>query len=81
MTDVPDWKGTLGERLAVGVVHHDVTIAMMPELLAQPQFRQASLDGDLLTLSATTTDSAGATTHATVVWRRAGSSETAPAVR
>ncbi|MCW2559068.1 MAG: hypothetical protein JWP55_3032 [Mycobacterium sp.] len=36
MTDVPDWKGTLGERLAVGVVHHDVTIAMMPELLAQP---------------------------------------------
>jgi hypothetical protein len=42
---------------------------MMPELLAQPQFRQASLDGDLLTLSATT--------HATVVRRRAGSSETA----
>lgn len=63
------------------IVHHDVTIAMMPELLAQPQFRQAHIDGDLLTLSATTTADAGATTHASVVWRRAGSSETVPAVR
>jgi hypothetical protein len=63
------------------MVHHDVTVAMMPELLVQPQFRQAHIDGDVLTLSATTTDDAGATTHATVVWRRAGSSETVPAVR
>jgi hypothetical protein len=44
---------------------------MMPELLAQPQFRQASVDGDLLTLSATTTDGAGATTQSSLVWRRA----------
>jgi hypothetical protein len=58
------------------VVHHDVTIAMLPELLAQPQFRRASLDGDLLTLSTTTIDDVGATSHASVVWRRAGSSET-----
>lgn len=52
-------------------LHHDVTIAMVPELLAQPQFRQASIAGDRLTLSATTTSSTGATTHATVVWERA----------
>ena len=41
-------------------VHHDVTLSMMPELLSQPQFRQARVDGDLLTLSATTTRLAGA---------------------
>lgn len=67
-----------GGRFAVdedtSILHHEVTIAMIPELLAQPQFRQASLDGDLLTLSATTTNAAGTTTHASVVWRRAGSS-------
>jgi hypothetical protein len=54
-------------------VHHDVTMSMMPELLARPQFRQAEVDGDLLTLSATTTDAAGTTTHARLVWRRSGS--------
>lgn len=58
------------------IVHHHVTISMMPELLARPQFRQASVDGDLLTLSATMGDDAGPATHATVVWRRAGSPET-----
>lgn len=63
------------------IVHHDVTIAMMPELLAQPQFRHASIDGDVLTLSATTTDVAGATSHARVVWTRAGSPGADPAVR
>jgi len=51
-------------------VHHDVTMSMMPELLASPQFRQASVDGDLLTLSATTTDKAGVTTRSSLVWRR-----------
>lgn len=52
-------------------LHHDVTISMMPELLAAPQFRQASVDGDLLKLSASITDEAGATTLSTLVWRRA----------
>ena len=56
---------------ATSTVHHDVTMSMMPELLARPQFRHASVDGDHLTLSATTTDDAGATTHSTLVWRRA----------
>jgi hypothetical protein len=64
-----------GGRFSVGeatsTVHHDVTMSMMPELLARPQFRQAGVDGDHLTLSATTTDDAGATTHSTLVWRRA----------
>lgn len=53
------------------VLHHDVTMSMMPELLAQPQFRQAKVDGVLLTLSATTTDQHGAATEAYLVWRRA----------
>jgi hypothetical protein len=39
--------------------------------LAQPQFRHASVDGDLLTLSATRTDETGVTTRSTLVWRRA----------
>lgn len=60
-------------------LHHDVTMSMMPELLASPQFRQASVDGDLLTLSATMTDDAGVTRHSTLVWRRAGSVEAFPA--
>ena len=58
------------------IVHHDVTMSMMPELLASPQFRRASVAGNLLTLSATVTDDAGVTTHSTLVWRRAGGPET-----
>ena len=53
-------------------LHHAMTMASMPELLAQPQFRHATVAGDLLTLSATATDEAGTTTHNTLVWRRAG---------
>src|SRR4051794_28904683 len=48
-------------------VHHDVTISMLPELLAQPQFRHASIDGDLLTLSAITTDATGVQTDARLI--------------
>jgi Lipocalin-like domain len=51
-------------------LRHDVTVSMMPELLAQPQFRHASVDGDLLTLSASRTDGTGVTTHSVLVWRR-----------
>jgi hypothetical protein len=50
---------------------HDVTISMMPELLAQPQFRNATVDGDFLTLSATRADDTGVTTHSRLLWRRA----------
>ena len=42
-----------------------------PELLVQKQFRHASVDGDLLTLSATRTDDTGVTTHSSLQWRRA----------
>jgi hypothetical protein len=49
---------------------HDVTVSMMPELLVQKQFRHASVDGDLLTLSATRTDDTGVTTHSSLQWRR-----------
>lgn len=51
-------------------VRHDVMMATMPELLTRPQFRRAHIDGDRLTLSASATSVAGATTHSTLVWRR-----------
>jgi hypothetical protein len=50
-------------------VQHDATMSMLPELLRQPQFRQANVDGERLTLTATTTTSV-ATTHNTLIWRR-----------
>jgi hypothetical protein len=49
--------------------HHEVSVSMLPELLATPQLRQATVDGDRLTLSATTTN-AGVASHNTLVWRR-----------
>lgn len=50
-------------------VHHEVSVSMLPELLARPQLRQARVDGDRLTLSASTTND-GVTTHNTLVWVR-----------
>lgn len=50
-------------------VHHEVSVSMLPELLASPQLRQARVDGDQLTLSATTTND-GVTTHNTLIWVR-----------
>ena len=54
---------------AAGTVRHDVVMATMPDLIAQPQLRQYEIDGDVLTLSATMTDDSGST-HSTLVWRR-----------
>ena len=80
-------ESDMGEYIAYGgrysvneetaTLHHDVTISMMPELLTQPQFRNASIDGDRLTLSATRSDDAGVTTHSSLVWRRASSTPSA----
>jgi Lipocalin-like domain len=73
----PDMQGYIayGGRFSVdeatSTLHHDVTISMMPELLAQQQFRHAAIDGDVLTLSATRTDDAGVTTDSRLQWRRA----------
>lgn len=50
-------------------VHHEVSVSMLPELLAAPQLRHAEVDGDRLTLSATTTND-GVTSHNTLVWVR-----------
>ena len=54
-------------------LRHDVTMSMMPELLTQNQFRQATIDGEFLTLSATRTDDAGVTTHSRLQWKRSSS--------
>ncbi|MEB3031951.1 lipocalin-like domain-containing protein [[Mycobacterium] nativiensis] len=50
-------------------VHHEVSVSILPELLAAPQLRQARVDGDRLTLSATTTND-GVTSHNTLIWVR-----------
>lgn len=52
------------------ILQHAVTVSMVPELLTQPQFRHAEVDGDTLTLSATRTDDAGVTTHSRLRWQR-----------
>ncbi|HET9877407.1 MAG TPA: lipocalin-like domain-containing protein [Mycobacterium sp.] len=51
-------------------LRHDVTMSMMPELLRAPQFRQVSIDGDRLTLSATAASDGVTTTHSTLIWDR-----------
>ena len=72
----PDMGGYIsyGGRFSVdeetSTLCHHVAVSMMPELLAQPQFRHASIDGDLLTLSASRTDDAGVTTHSRLQWKR-----------
>jgi len=51
-------------------LHHDVAISTMPELLTQTLFRHADIDREILTLSATSTDDAGVTTHSRLQWKR-----------
>jgi hypothetical protein len=71
MGDYIAYGGRFSANEETSTLHHEVTISMMPELLAQAQFRHASIDGDILTLSATGTDDAGVTTHSSLLWRRA----------
>jgi hypothetical protein len=70
MGDYVAYGGRFFTDEETSTLHHDVTMSMMPELLTQPQFRHASVDGDLLTLAATSTDDAGVTTHSSLQWRR-----------
>jgi hypothetical protein len=72
MSDYIAYGGRFSVDEETSTLHHEVTISMMPELLAEPQFRHASIDGDVLTLSATRTDDDGATTHSSLLWRRVG---------
>lgn len=71
MGDYIAYGGRFSANEETSTLHHEVTISMVPELLAQAQFRHASIDGDILTLSATGTDDAGVTTHSSLLWRRA----------
>ena len=67
------YAGAFAVDEASAMVHHDVMISTLPELLTQPQFRHAQVDGDRLTLFATQTSPDGETTHSTLVWRKASS--------
>lgn len=71
MTEYVAYGGRFAVDEQTATLYHDVTMSMMPELLARPQFRHATVDGETLTLSATTTDEDGAATEAYLVWRRA----------
>jgi hypothetical protein len=54
-----------------GVLHHEVTVSLLPNWLNQTQLRHSKLDGDHLTLSATTETTGGIQTISTLVWKRA----------
>jgi Lipocalin-like domain len=56
---------------SASTVRHDVTMSTMPDLLSTPLVRHASLDGDRLVLSVTTTDEQGTATSSTLSWSRA----------
>lgn len=51
-------------------LRHEVSMSTMPELLTQTLFRHAGIDGEILTLSATSTDDAGVTAHSRLQWKR-----------
>jgi len=70
MSEYVAYGGRYSVDEETSTLHHDVTISMMPELLAQPQFRNASIHGEFLTLSATSADDGGVTTHSSLLWRR-----------
>lgn len=69
-SDYLAYGGRFSVDEATETLRHDVQMSSTPELLAAPQFRRARLDGDRLTLSATTTGPTGTTSHATLVWGR-----------
>ncbi|MDP9165791.1 MAG: lipocalin-like domain-containing protein [Actinomycetota bacterium] len=71
MTEYVAYGGRFAVDEQTAILHHEVMMSMMPELLARPQFRHATVDGETLTLSATTTDEDGTATQAYLVWRRA----------
>ncbi|MDT5245293.1 MAG: hypothetical protein QOD36_2669 [Mycobacterium sp.] len=56
---------------STGVVHHEVTVSLLPNWLNGTQLRQSTLDEDHLTLSAVTAAPDGVETLSTLVWKRA----------
>ena len=56
---------------STGVVHHEVTVSLLPNWLNGTQLRQSKLDGDHLTLFATTAAPDGIETVSTLLWKRA----------
>jgi hypothetical protein len=58
-------------------VRHDMRMATMPELLLYPQIRHVSLEPGLLILSASTAEG-DRTTHSTLTWRPAATTEINP---
>jgi hypothetical protein len=56
---------------SAGVVHHEVTVSLLPNWLNGTQLRHAKLDADHLTLSAITEPTDGVETISTLVWKRA----------
>ena len=55
----------------VGVLHHQVTVSLIPNWLNHTQLRHSKLHGEHLTLSATTRGTDNTETISTLVWKRA----------
>ena len=72
MSDYVAYGGRFVVDEDASTVRHDVTMSTMPDLLTTPQVRHATLDGDRLVLSVTTTDEHGTATSSTLTWSRAG---------
>ena len=65
------YSGPFEVEESTGVVHHHVTVSLLPNWLNGTQLRHAKLDGDHLTLSAITEPTAGKEIISTLVWKRA----------
>jgi Lipocalin-like domain len=55
---------------STGVVHHQPRVSLLPNWLNGTQLRHSKLDGDHLTLSATSVTAEGSKISSTLVWKR-----------
>jgi hypothetical protein len=65
------YSGPFAVDESTGVVHHEVRVSLLPNWLNGTQLRQSKLDGDHLTLSATTIAPDSIETVSTLLWKRA----------
>jgi Lipocalin-like domain len=71
LSDYIAYTGPFHVDEQAAIVHHEVAMATMADLLAAPQLRAVTIGTDTMTLAATMTDDTGTTTRSTLTWRRA----------
>jgi hypothetical protein len=65
------YSGPFAVDELTGVLHHQVTVSLIPNWLNHTRLRHSTLDGDHLTLSATTKGADHKEAINTLVWKRA----------